>query len=166
MAHKLTKLSAVNTVLSNIGQAAVTTIDNDNPMVVMASNTVDEVSNSVQAEGWVFNTERDYPFTPNPDKRIAIPDNVLQLDTDYTSPGEVVIRGGYLYDKRTHSYKFDKQVELNVVWLIAFDDMPEAFKNYVTMRAANLFAGRAVGSQEAVKFGEREEATALSLIHI
>ena len=38
--------------------------------------------------------------------------------------------------------------------------MPEAFKNYVTMRAANLFAGRAVGSKEAVKFGEREEAQA------
>ena len=38
--------------------------------------------------------------------------------------------------------------------------MPDAFKNYVAMRAANLFAGRSVGSAEAVKFGEREEAQA------
>lgn len=160
MASKLTKLTAINTVLSNIGQAAVTTIDNDNPMVVMASNTVDEVSNSVQSEGWVFNTERDYPFTPNPDNRIVIPSNVLQLDTDYTSDCDVVIREGFLYDKRLHTYNFDSQVQLNVVWLVEFDDMPEAFKQYVTMRAANLFAGRAVGSKEAVKFGEREEAQA------
>ena len=38
--------------------------------------------------------------------------------------------------------------------------MPEAFKQYISMRAANLFAGRSVGSAEAVKFGEREEAQA------
>jgi len=160
MATKQTKLSAVNIVLSNIGQAAVTTIDNDNPMVVMAVNTLDEVSNSVQSDGWVFNKEYDYPFTPNTDNRIVIPNNVLALDTDYLSDCDVVIREGFLYDKRTHSFTFTTQQELNVIWLVEFDDMPEAFKNYVTMRAANLFAGRAVGSKEAVKFGEREEAQA------
>ena len=160
MASKLNKLTAVNTVLSSIGQAAVTNIDNDNPMVVMASNTLDEVSNSVQAEGWVFNTERDYPFTPTPENRIVIPDNVLQIDTDYTSACDTIIRQGFLYDKRAHSYTFTEQQTLNVVWLVDFDDMPEAFKQYVTMRAANLFAGRAVGSSEQVKFGEREEAQA------
>ncbi len=160
MATKLTKLSAVNIILSNIGQAPVTKIDNDNPMVVMAANTLEEVSNSVQGEGWTFNTESAYPFTPDPDQKIALPDNVLQADTDYFSERELVIRGGYLYDKRAHSFKFDGQVELDVVWLIEFDDMPDAFKQYVTMRAANLFAGRAVGSAEAVKFGEREEAQA------
>ena len=49
-------------------------------------------------------------------------------------------------------------MKLDVIWLVEFDDMPDAFKNYVSMRAANLFAGRSVGSAEAVKFGEREEA--------
>jgi hypothetical protein len=72
----------------------------------------------------------------------------------------VVIREGKLYDKREHTYNFDDKVEATVVWLVEFDDMPEAFKQYVTMRAANLYAGRAVGSSEAVKFGEREEAQA------
>ena len=67
-------------MLSNIGQAPVTVVDNDNPMVVMASNAIDEVANSVQAEGWTFNTERAYPFMPQADKRIRIPENVLQFD--------------------------------------------------------------------------------------
>jgi hypothetical protein len=160
MATKLNKLAAVNIVLSNIGQAPVTTIDNDNPMVSMASNIVDEVTNSCQSEGWVFNTECDYPFTPDIKGEIEIPSNVLQLDTDYYSPVEAVIREGKLYDKRAHTYIFDGKQELDVIWLISFDDMPDAFKQYVTMRAANLFAGRAVGSPEAVKFGEREEAQA------
>ena len=160
MAQKLDKLAAVNIVLSNIGQAPVTTVDNDNPMVVMAANTIEEVSNSLQSEGWTFNTERAYPFTPQPDQRIAIPDNVLQLDSAYYSTLETVIRSGYLYDKRSHSFKFDQKLYLDVTWLIEFDDLPSAFKQYVAMRSANLFAGRSVGSAEAVRFGEREEAQA------
>ena len=141
MASKLTKLNAVNIVLSNIGMAPVTTIDNDNPMVSMASNIIDEVSLSVQSEGWVFNTERDYPFTPDPTtKEIEIPNNVLALDTDYSQTEDVIIRSGKLYDKRSHSYKFDKDQELNVVWGFDFDDIPEAFKSYIAMRYAYLFA--------------------------
>ena len=81
MATKLTKLGAVNIVLSNIGMAPVSTIDNDNPMVSMASNIIDEVSLSLQSEGWVFNTEKGYPFTPDPNNHIVIPANVLSLDT-------------------------------------------------------------------------------------
>ena len=160
MAQKLNKLSAVNIVLSNIGQAPVTKVDNDNPMVVMASNTIEEVSNSIQSEGWTFNTERAYPFVPQEDKKIRVPENVLQLDALYFSTYETVIRSGFLYDKRSHSFLFDEILNLDVIWLVEFDDMPDAFKNYVTMRAANLFAGRSVGSTEAVKFGEREEAQA------
>ena len=41
-----------------------------------------------------------------------------------------------------------------------FEDIPEAIKNYVIIRAANVFAGRAVGSAEAVKFGQQEETLA------
>ncbi len=160
MATKLTKLSAVNIILSNIGQAPVTTIDNDNPMVSMAANIIDEVSNSVQSEGWTFNKETHYPFNPDVNGRIGIPPNVLQIDTGYLSDRNVVIREGFLYDKRAHSYEFTRDLELDVTWLVNFDDMPEVFKQYISIRAANLFAGRAVGSAEQVKFGEREEAQA------
>jgi len=160
MATKLTKLGAVNIVLSNIGMAPVSTIDNDNPMVSMASNIIDEVSLSLQSEGWVFNTEKGYPFTPDPNSEIVIPENVLSLDTNDFQEQNPIIRQGKLYDKRRHSYEFDGKQELDVVWLFDFEDIPEAFKVYITMRSANLFAGRAVGSAEQVKFGEREEAQA------
>ena len=160
MATKLTKLAAVNIIISNIGQAPVTQIDNDNPMVIMAANVLDEVTNSLQSEGWTFNSEKAYPFTPDSSGNIVIPDNVLQLDSEYRSPVDLVKRQGKLYDKRNHSFTFTDQIELDVVWLVDFDDMPDAFKNYAAMRAANLFAGRSVGSAEAVRFGEREEAQA------
>lgn len=161
MATKLTKLSAVNIVLSNIGMAPVTTIDNDNPMVSLASNIIDEVSLSLQSEGWVFNTENQYPFTPDPvTGHVEISNSILSLDTTYDQDLNVIIRDGKLYDKRAHTYKFTSQLSLNVVWVFDFEDIPEAFKSYIAMRSANLFAGRAVGSTEQVKFGEREEALA------
>ena len=140
--------------------APVNAIDNDNPMVLMASNTIDEVSLSVQSDGYTFNTEREYPFTPNSSNQIIIPDNVLALDSPYDQESNLIIRGGKLYDKRDHSFTFTEQLKLNVLWLFDFDDMPEPFKNYVSLRSANLFAGRAVGSAEQVRFGEREEAMA------
>ncbi len=157
MATKLNKLAAVNILLSNIGQAPVTAIDNANPMVAMAANLIDEVTNNLQAEGWTFNTERAYPFMPDTDGCVYIPDNVLQIDAGYNSTNDTVQRNGKLYNKRSHSYEFEGVQEFDVVWLVEFDDMPPAFQNYVSMRAANLFAGRSVGSAEAVRFGEREE---------
>ena len=164
MASKLTKLAAVNIVLSNIGQAPVTTLDNDNPMVTMATNIIEEVSGSIQSEGWTFNTEQSYPFQPANNKKIAVPENVLEIDADPLSDLELVIRSGYLYDKRSHSYEFDSSLELDVVWLFEFEDLPQAFRQYVAVRAANLYAGRTIGSAEAVKFGEREEAQARAAI--
>lgn len=158
---KATKLQAVNTIISNIGQAPVTTLETGNPLVEMAEQILDEISRSVQAEGWVFNTEYNFPFIPDPTtKTITVPDNVLSIDTKPTSGDPIVIRSGQIYNRRTHSFLFEKNVELDVVWLLGFLDLPEAIKNYITIRAANVFAGRSVGSVEAVRFGEREEILA------
>lgn len=164
MASKLTKLGAVNIVLSNIGMSPVTALTSANPMVATAETILDEVSVSVQSEGWVFNTERDYPFAINTEGKIAVPANILALDIDGTSEFDLVQRGGFLYDKAGHTDVFTDNVELDVIWCFDFDDLPEAVKQYITVRSANLFAGRAVGSQEAVRFGQQEEAAARAAV--
>ena len=147
---KATKLQAVNTIISNIGQAPVTNLESGNPLVEMAEQILDEISISVQAEGWEYNTERGYPFTPNTSNEIVIPDNVLQLDSTPGDGKQTVIRNGKLYDRVKHTYTFDGQQKLDVMWLFDFESLPEAFKNYIAIRAANVFAGRSVGSKEAV----------------
>ena len=157
---KATRLAAVNTIISNIGQAPVTNLESGNPLVEMAEQILDEVTRAVLAEGWEFNTERHYPFTPNSTNEIVIPDNVLTLDTKSGSAKQTIIRNGKLYDRVKHSYIFSESVDLDVTWLFDFAELPEAFKNYITIRAANVFAGRSVGSQEAVTFGQREETIA------
>ena len=157
---KTTKLSAVNRILSNIGQSPVTALDSGNPLVEMAELILDEVTSAIQSEGWVFNTEYDYPFTPDANNQILIPDDVLSLDGGQLADSFYIQRKGKLYNKATHSYTFTEQQSLDVVWLVDFTDMPEAFREYATIRAANVFAGRSVGSQEAVAFGQREEVLA------
>lgn len=157
MARKTTTLAAVNRLLSNIGQAPTTGLISGNPLVEMAELILQEVNLAVQSEGWVFNSEFGYPFIPDSNGEISIPTNVLQLDSNGLTNQYLVIRQGKLYDKAAHSYIFDGVQKLDVVWLFDFDELPEAAKEYITIRAGNVFAGRSVGSSEAVAFGQREE---------
>ena len=123
----------------------------------MAEVVLAEVNIAVQSEGWIFNTEYGYPFTPNSSNEIVIPDNVLALDSNGLGNVFLVIRNGKLYDKAAHTYTFTEKQSLDVTWLFNFEELPEAAKEYITIRAGNVFAGRSVGSSEAVAFGQREE---------
>jgi len=164
MATKLTKLGAVNIVISNIGQAPVTSLATLNPAAKLAEQILDEVSLSTQSEGWVFNTEQDYPFTPNNSKEILVPANVLSLDFVSFGDKNTVLRSGKLYDKRNHTYEFDNIVYGKVTWVFDFVDLPEVFKNYIAMRAANVFANRSIGSNEIVKYSKEEEQIARAAV--
>ena len=49
------ELQAVNQILASVGQAPVTTLEQTNPDVSIALDTLRQVSREVQAEGWSFN---------------------------------------------------------------------------------------------------------------
>ncbi len=98
-----TELPAVNQILASVGQAPVTTLDQTNPDVAIAYDTLIQVSQEVQSEGWTFNKEYDYPFTPDNDNHIIYPPNVLQMDlaedeirnvTNSTKRMDVIRRSG------------------------------------------------------------------------
>ena len=128
-----------------------------NPLVEMAESVLAEVNIAVQTEGWIFNSEYSYPFIPDADGYIVVADNILALDSNGRTNSFLIIRNGKLYDKAAHSYTFKGTQNLDVTWLFDFEDLPEAAKEYITIRAGNVFAGRSVGSSEAVAFGQREE---------
>jgi len=157
---KATRLAAVNTIIANIGQAPITGLETGNPLVEMAEQTLDEITRAVLAEAWHHNTEVGYPFMPDTDECIEVPDNVLAIDSVPGDGRQLTIRDGKVYDRIAHSYKFTGVQELSVTWLFDFTELPEAFKNYITIRSANVFAGRSIGSEEAVTFGQREEVIA------
>lgn len=147
-------------MFSNIGQSPVTSLTSPNPAVSLAEGILDEVNNTVQSERWGFNTEDGYPFTPDGSGNIVIPDNVLCLDLAPWDQKNLIIRGGKLYDKAEHTYTFTETLYLSVVWYFDFDDLPEVFKQYITIRAANLFASRAHGTKETSAYSAQEELQA------
>jgi hypothetical protein len=157
-----TTLQAINQMLTGIGQAPVVSLDIANPEIATALSILDSVNREVQGEGWNFNTEINYPFTPDTNGEIVVPDNVLQLSDNKTSNSQqyqTVLRNGKLYDKVYHTYTFlgTDPVLCDVVWLFNFEDLPQVFQDYITQRAARVFAGSVVGSKEMFQFNQQDE---------
>jgi len=156
-----TELDAVNQILSSVGQAPVTTLDLQNPEVAIVLTTLREVNKQVQAEGWNFNVERGYTFTPDAStKEIKYPTNVLQLDTTTTTHRDdynPIRRNGKFYDKLKHTYQWEKAVEADVTWLFEFEDVPPAIQLYITARAARLASNKMVGDSTLFQLLQEQE---------
>jgi hypothetical protein len=158
-----TELQAINQMLSGIGQAPVVSLDTSNPEIALAVQILGTVNREVQGEGWHFNTEVNYPFTPDNNGEIAIPSNVLALaDNKFSNVQkyQTVLRNGKLYDKISHSYTFPvgETVKCDVTWFFDFEDLPQVFKDYITQRAARVFAGRVIGSELMVQANAADES--------
>ncbi len=74
------ELPAINQILMACGQAPVTTLDETNPDVAIAYQTLLEVSREVQSEGWTFNKEEHSHIEPDDNNEIPILSNYLQID--------------------------------------------------------------------------------------
>jgi hypothetical protein len=160
--HASTELDAINIILSTIGEAPVNSLSGVLPGdVAVARNTLREVTREVQLMGWHFNTEEDFPLPLRPDGEIAIPAKVAAVYPPEGDLGlDVTIRGDRLYDRTNHTFTFTGPQKLTVKLLLPFDDLPEAFKWFITVRAARQFQSRTVGSGELHGFTSENEAQA------
>ena len=157
-----TQLQAINQMLVGIGQAPVVSLDIANPEIATALSILDSVNREVQGEGWNFNTEINYPFTPDIDGTITVPDGILQISDNKNSnvqKYQTVLRNGKLYDKIAHSFTFPTANPLlcDIVILFDFADLPQVFQDYIAQRAARVFAGSVVGSKEMFQFNAQDE---------
>ena len=161
------ELPAVNEILASVGQAPVTTLDQTNPDVAIAYNTLLQVSREVQAEGWSFNTELHYEMTPDNNDEILIPNNVLQIDLTENAANlekDAVVRSGKLYDRYNHTFKFTEDtVEVDIVWLFDWVDIPKPIQHFITARAAALVSSRIIGDTDQYQILQQQEAYTRSL---
>ena len=174
-----TKLSAVNAILGAIGQAPVTTLGTvsstnnieayDNPEVAVIFNLLRDANVDTQSEGWHFNTEYHYPFSPDNNNKIEIGDDILSLDlhdNKHDRKYDLVRRNGFLYDKITHRDDiFTSDIELDVVRLVAFEELPTVFRRYITYRASRVAATQLVANPSLVKMlGTQEQFARAALM--
>jgi len=156
----LTKLEAVNICLSSMGEPTVNSLDGAAVDAQMASDLVDETLRSVQGFGWHWNRER-HVLSPNFVGEIILPANTLRVDTIEDSRSvDVVQRGGKLFDKTKSSFIFDSPLTLEIYVQLAFDQIPFAAKQFVTIRAARTLQQRLLGSEMLTKFHEADEQRA------
>jgi hypothetical protein len=156
-----TELPAINQILMACGQAPVTTLDETNPDVAIAYQTLLEVSREVQSEGWTFNKEDHVEVTPNSDNQIPILTNYLQIDLTQSNAGDkkVIQKNGLLYDKQNHTDKWtDGAVECDILWLFDWVDLPRPIQDYITARASTITSSRIVGDQTQYKMLQQKEA--------
>ena len=166
------ELPAINQILSSCGQAPVTTLDTTNPDVAIAYDTLLQVNREVQAEGWTFNRETHYEFTPATDivdgearKEIDIPNNILQIKLTENAENidyDAVRRSGKLYDRVHHRYKWPDHstVECDVIWEFDWVDVPEPIQNFIVSRAATIVSQRIIGDPNQYQALQQQEAYA------
>ena len=157
------ELPAINQILTSCGQAPVTTLDQTNPEVAIAYDTLLQVSKEVQSEGWTFNREYHYEFNKDVNDEILIPNNILQIkltENAQNTPYHAVRRSGKLYDRQNHTYKWthSNPIEVDIVWLFDWVDLPEPIRNYIQARAATLVSSKIIGDDDQFIRLEKQEA--------
>ena len=170
-----TELSAVNSILGSIGQAPITqlkdpttgAIANANPEIQFIYNLLRDATVDVQSEGWHFNRERHVPFAKDSvTNKIAISDDIVKIDLpDNWSRRHYnfVRRGGFLYDKITHTDVFTDMVspiELDIIKIYPFEDLPPVFKRFIVYRASRTAATQLVANPQLVQLLGSQEAIA------
>lgn len=158
MASATTKLESVNQMLSVINEASVTTITGTLSFEVsLAVSILDETVKELTMEPFVFNSEKDLTLTPDVSDNIVIPGNYVQVRS---SSNDYVVRSGLLYSMVDKTSTFTKAIQVDVVYMLDFEDIPEAAKRYCTIRAARIYADRLVGAKDVRAFTQLDEVEA------
>jgi len=166
-----TELDAVNSILMSVGESPVNTLSVQSPEVVIAQKTLQQVCREILSEGWKFNTETQYPITLDSNNHCIIPNNVLQIDLNrYRHPDAFdTIRktdNGIqkLYDLHDHTFEFtntsDGKIYVDIIWMINYNDIPQVFQDYITVRASRIASNRMVNNPQAAELISADEAQA------
>ena len=166
---RTTELESVNTILSTIGEAPLSTLTGSLPVDgTTAKNILSEISREVQSAGWHFNSHYKVDLSRDSDNKIPIGTDVLrvELHTKYAkSSFDVVQRDNYLYNLAKNEETFDQDFTDNtVIYLLDFGKLPEQARRYITIRAARVFHDRTLGANTIHKFSSEDEARSLSVM--
>ena len=165
---RTTLLEAVNTLLTNVGEQPVDSLDNQKIQDArIAESTILEFHREGQVCGWSWNREEAYPFERDTASgEVVVPANVVNFTVNpYQWDGRFIVRGQRVYDLSERTYKIDPAVcpiQADVVWLLDWDESPEAFNRWVTIRSARVFAARVLGDRGTVQYTALDEQAALT----
>ncbi len=156
-------LEAVNVCLAVIGEAPVNTLETQQVgEAAQAERTLLEYHKEGQTRGWGWNRERAVSFYPDATSReLLIPASVVKWAPsrlDWNNRFQA--RGSRVYDTEERSYAIPEpiaSIEADIVSLLPWDDCPEVFNRWATIRAARVFSNRAVGNTTTYQLTQSDE---------
>jgi len=168
---RTTELEAVNTILSTIGEAPLSTLTGSLPVDgTMAKSVLNEINREVQSMGWHFNTQPKVTLSKDAgNNTIPLATNVLRVElnpylhskTDY----DIVQRDNILFNLVTNTSTFTEDLkDVKVVYLLDFAEIPEQAKRYITIRSARVFHDRTLGANTLHKFSVADEEKSLVIL--
>jgi hypothetical protein len=162
-----TELEAVNEMLKAIGETPINSLDTIGfTDAAIAYSTLQSKTREVQTRGWYFNRDTDFYFTPAADGRVVLPSNVLSVRPSRSEERRIVPRGGALRNATdgTDIFDTDNGPVVEVVWMFAFETLPEAARRYITVKAATKFQADVMGSDVSYKFTKDDEELAFDAL--
>ena len=162
---RTTLLEAVNTLLSNIGEAPVATLESEQVVEAhVAKVTLLETHKEAQTRGWGWNTEHCVRYPVQADRTLKVPGNLVRWAlVPEIYKRRFVLRGQKVFDRHTNSFTLGDDVQevvADVVVLLPWDECPECFNRYATIRASRVFAGRLVTDDTLFRFTAMDEQQA------
>lgn len=142
------ELQAVNDMLAAIGESPVSSLEGDpNADVANCRRILAQVNREIQSKGWTFNIEEGAELLPDSFS------NLIEYLPDYlrmtTSGGTLFInRGGFVYDRTAKTDQFTTPIQVDLIRLKQFSEMPECFRSYIVAKASRRFNIRFFGAGE------------------
>ena len=162
-------LEAINTILSVIGEAPISTLSdlqsNEITDAALAQRTLDEVNTQVQNEGWGWNTNYAVSIQPDITDEYVLPSNALQtiFSPNRYAQKQYVVRGNRVYDRESQTYKIadganpQPLVADSMVMKLEWADLPFAAQQYLAIRAARIYSDRFTNSNVIFTYTAQDE---------
>ena len=173
-----TKLQAVNTLLSIMGEAPLNSLTP--PLTgdaALAERVLEEVSTEVQGEGWSWNTMVYDNIPLDANGHSTLPSNTLAIRFNPVSypTQRFVLRGIKLFDRVKNSYDLRGSLGValtgsttdlvaEVIEELVWDDIPETGKRYIMIRAGRIFSNRAITSTSIEAYTQEDEENARQIL--
>jgi hypothetical protein len=159
-------LEALNTCLSALGEARVTSTTVRHPTVDLILSTITMKKRDLLEREWWFNTA-DVTMHPSTTGEMEYPAKALSV-LGYS--GETLVpRGGMLFDLDNNTRYFTEPKKLRVFYDVDFEDLPEAAANVVMFRTAREVYAGDLGIDQNVQNMMQNEMVAhgqLEMLHL
>ena len=149
----LSKLDAVNIVLAARGHAPATQLGEGSlGSTLEAEAALASTSLAVQTAEWSFNKDDMLKLDRNSVGEVFLPENTLSFEPTGSSEHlNLAQRGSRLYDRDKSTFTFEEDVYVSITLALAFEDLPQPARWYITMVAAFQYGNQTVPGSPSLR---------------